>query len=492
MKNGLWINQNKWVSFAELNSAMTGEIATRRKSWDLSYMGRLPNPDPILKRMGRDVAAYRDLLSDAHVSSCVQSRKAGTLALNWEINRGGDKDKAAGVVDEIFHRIDVSHVLGEMLNATLFGYQPLEVMWAICDGLLVPVDVIGKPPEWFCFDDENRLRFRSSQSMLTGELVPDNKFLVASHEADYNNPYGLGELSRCFWPVAFKRGGWKFWSVFGEKYGMPWLIGKYPPGTDEKVKAALLDAMELAVQDALLIMPDNCSVELKESGSKGGSADTYERLITRADGECSKTLVGQTLTTEVGANGSYAAAQTHFKVRGDLITADAKMAAGIFQQLIEWICQYNFPTAQRPTLSLYAPEDVDKELAERDMILSQIGVRFTRKYFQTNYNLAEDDIADIAMPGATQGGQAFAEQPTSAQSKANGLATGLSAVELQAQADGMLKPVFDLVQTAASHEELLEKLGDIYPAMDTGDLEEKLARVIFVAETLAMAKRVQP
>lgn len=34
----------------------------------------------------------------------------------------------------------------------------------------------------------------------------------------------------CFWPVAFKKGGMKFWLRFAEKFGSPWVIGKHPRG----------------------------------------------------------------------------------------------------------------------------------------------------------------------------------------------------------------------------------------------------------------------
>jgi len=487
MAKGLWLNKDKFVSFAELNSDLSGDIATRRRRFEFVNMELLPNPDPVLKRMGKDISVYRNLLSDAHLSAAVESRKAGTLSLNWEINRGGDKDRAAKIIDDIFHQLDINRIIDEMLNAAMFGYQPLEIQWEVRDGWVVPADVVGKPPEWFCFDPENRLRFKSAVNFFPGELLPDRKFLVAAHRAEYANPYGIGQLSCCFWPVTFKRGGWKFWAVFSEKYGMPWMVGKHPAGATKEDKKTLLDAMEDAVQDALLILPENCSMEIKESAAKTGSADIYERLIIRADGESSKAIVGQTLTTEVGVNGSYAAAQTHFKVRGDIVTGDAKMVCGVFQQLIDWIYEMNFPQAQRARLDLFAEEDVDKEQAERDEILSRAGLRYSKNYFKRTYNLSDDDITDIVSPGAQSQGPAFAEAP--APDIADQIADNLDPAELQAEAEGLLKPVFDLVADSASHDDLLEKLAALYPEMATAALEEKLTHVIFIADLLAMSKQ---
>ncbi|BAN95463.1 hypothetical protein E05_06970 [Plautia stali symbiont] len=82
-------------------------------------------------------------------------------------------------------------------------------------------DVVGKPPEWFTFDTENRLRFQARQSGLAGELLPPRKFVVATQDATFDNPYGFADLSLCFWPVTFKKAGWSFWMRFSEKYGTP-------------------------------------------------------------------------------------------------------------------------------------------------------------------------------------------------------------------------------------------------------------------------------
>lgn len=41
---------------------------------------------------------------------------------------------------------------------------------------------------------------------------------------------------------------------------------------------------------------------------------------------------------------------------------------------------------------MYAPEDVDLTLAQRDKILSDTGVKFTKEYFIKNYGLEDEDF----------------------------------------------------------------------------------------------------
>ena len=47
----------------------------------------------------------------------------------------------------------------------------MEVMWAPVDGALLPVSLVGKPHEWFHFDPEGLLRFRSRTAPLFRDVV---------------------------------------------------------------------------------------------------------------------------------------------------------------------------------------------------------------------------------------------------------------------------------------------------------------------------------
>jgi hypothetical protein len=77
---GIWVNPTTFVNFADAGASLAKEIATRERSIDFyGLSGYLPNPDPVLKKMGKDIAVYRELMADAHVAACVESRRAGVL-----------------------------------------------------------------------------------------------------------------------------------------------------------------------------------------------------------------------------------------------------------------------------------------------------------------------------------------------------------------------------------------------------------------------------
>ena len=81
---------------ANSKKGLTEEIATRKRALNFySLANILPDPDIVLRKQGKDIRIYKELLCDPHVFACIQSRKAGVLSLDWCINRGLDKDNTS-------------------------------------------------------------------------------------------------------------------------------------------------------------------------------------------------------------------------------------------------------------------------------------------------------------------------------------------------------------------------------------------------------------
>jgi phage gp29-like protein len=464
-------------------SGITEEIATRKRALNFySLANILPDPDIVLRKQGKDMRVYNELLCDPHVFACVQSRKSGVLSMEWELNRGSDKDEKSEIIEKLFAKLDIYKLISDILDATQFGFQPLEILWKReKNGYILPEKIISKPPEWFCFDDDNNLKFRTKENYY-GEIVPDKKFLLAQNNPSYNNPYGERTLSRCFWAVTFKKGGLKFWVVFTEKYGMPHLIGKHPRGASKEETNNLADLLEQMVQDAIAVIPDDSSVEIQEA-SKSSSAEIYEKLIDKMNAEISKAILGQTLTTEIGSSGSYAAANTHMGIRQDIIDSDKKLVEKTINQLIRWIYEINFSNAEIPVFELYQEEDVDLTLAQRDKILADSGVKFTKEYFIKTYGFEDEDIdirEDIIPTQMSQYSQ-FKEEPViEGQKQVDDLFKFLSETELNKQSQKMLAPLVSLLENCESYDEAYELLTD--KNLHTKQLEQSIQKALFLCE----------
>ena len=462
---------------------LSDEIATRKRSINFYSLGSyLPDPDIVLRKQGKDVKIYRELFCDPHVFACIQSRKAGVLSLEWEINRGLDKTKDAELVEDLLKKLDINKLINDILDATLFGFQPIEIMWGKVGNYVLPIELKAKPPEWFCYDEENQLKFRTKEHYW-GEELPSKKFLCPQNNPSYDNPYGERVLSRVFWPVTFKKGGLKFWVIFTEKYGIPHLIGKHPRGATKEETDKLADLLEEMIQDAIAVIPDDSSVEIQEA-NKSSSAEIFEKLIDKMNSEISKAILGQTLTTEIGATGSYAASNTHMAVRQDIIDADKKLVEKTINQLIQWIYEINFANAEVPVFELYEPEDVDLNLAQRDKILSDTGVKFTKEYFIKNYGLEEEDFdirEDIIPPSPNF--KEFKEEEEkliSGQAQIENLFKFITEGDLNKQAQNLLSPLIKLFESCENYEEAFELLTD--KNLRSKQFEQTIQKALFLCE----------
>lgn len=387
------------ASFAQ--EERTTEIATRSRSVDwYSAIGQvLPNPDVILKKLGRNISEYTKLLADARVQAAVTSRKAGTAAREWALTVDGVVPAQYEIVKAVFDNLDMEHTIREILDSVLFGYKPLEVNWAKQGDYILPASVVGKPPDWFRFGEDNELRFLTKTNMVQGEEVPPRKFIVAQNGGSYENPYGSPVLAATYWPVLFRHNGFRFWSTFLEKYGTPWILAKAAAGDQEERIAEVATMLEKMVQDAVAVVPNDYEINMIE-GKRSDAAVSFDKYLQASSTEISIAILGTNLTTEV-KGGSFAASKSHMEVREDIVDADVRIVERAFNCLIRWIYEINFGlTAVRPAYYMSVVKDVDKDLAERDAILvDKVGVQFSPAYIQRAYDLQED--VDFTMSGST-------------------------------------------------------------------------------------------
>ena len=494
--SGIYLSGSEFTTFAEAQrrlghggkGSLSAHVATRARRTDFMAMGMfLPNPDPILKRMGKDIEVYRALRSDAHTGGCIRRRKAAVKALEWRVERGKASARTTRMVQDLLDRLDLDSLINEIMDAVLYGYKPLELIWKERPGSAPELlDIIGKPPEWFLFDTDAEMRFKSREHPLHGEPLAPRKFLLAQQEASYANPYGFADLSMCFWPVTFKKGGLRYWVKFAEKYGMPWAIGKQPPNAPKHETEQLLDQLEAMIEDAVGVIPNNASVEMLQASGSSGNADAYERLLMFCRSEVAIALLGQNQSTE--ADSTHASAMAGLGVTYELRDGDKGLVESVLnKQLIRWIVDmHDGETAPAPVFELYEEDQVSKAQAERDEILSRTGVRFSKDYFLRTYGLHEGDIADtVHQPAA-----AFAEAPPAQPAPPRDALDELIDAELsqwREVMEPMTTPLRELLERAAAQgwtaHQLLQALPQVLPQMDADTLNARL-------DALTMAGRV--
>ena len=499
MTDGLWISQNDFVEFADNTAAARQELQEELYArftlggFDpVSWLGLLPDPDPVLKKTGDGVEILRTLLADDKVISCIQNRKLGILKKEdflWEAGHPEGKEPDArsqalcDALEQDLEDTDLYNLFSQILDAPYFGATFVEPIWRIENGRLRIDKLKPRPVEWFNYNENHEPVFRG-MDQVTGDPVPFGKIVIARHFPDATNPYGLRLLSRCLWPVAIKKGGIQFWTTLCERFGMPWVIGKVDGDKIERQKA--LTALSAMVQDAVAVVSGKTEVELHGLEGKGG--DLHPKLVQYCDLSIARALMGQDLTSEGKNTGTYAESQTSMEALGDFQNADETLVLKFMRDLAWLYRELNDPTADYPNFRFKEPEDYAAQ-ADLDNKLHKVGVRFTVKHFTRRYNMAEDEFT------VTQ--ESKAEPPDNTEGKtelaapSGGFSKGQQAIE--DLADALLpggasslkqneKKILAAVQQAKTYEEAMENLLDLYPDMDMGGLTELVEQGVFNAE----------
>ena len=374
---------------------LLSDFATRDKMQVYEHLyTSLPDPDKILAENNYDFSILRDLLSDAHLIAAIQQRKMQVMQMGWEVDYEQDEKIKNRTID-ILRMMPLGEIMNNVLDAVLFGFSVGEIDWKLDGSEIVPVNIIGKPQEWFIYDKENNLRLRKMRYgnylFEEGEKLPDYKFIVTQYQPTYVNPYGEKVLSRCYWPVTFKRAGIEYWQLMMERFGMPYLIGRYATGATPAEKAQLLEDLEQMVQDTISVFEEGKEIEIKESPSYdvGG---LYQNLVDFHNAEISKAVLTVTLTTETQKSGSYKAAEIHKEMLNYLGITDKKLVERALNELLRYYTELNYGKIDAPRVKLNKKEAVVDHSAERDKVLTDMGVKFSKEYFKKRYNLTDGDF----------------------------------------------------------------------------------------------------
>ncbi len=464
------------------------EVATRNVAEYITGLDYLPNPDTILKAQGGNIKVYREMI-DAHLDAVKNKRFAAITSRAWTIDGSkGDQNKAK-FVEEYLWNIDLRNVISQMLEALGFGYAVHEIVWNAVSTdlgvLILPTAIKDRKQEWFKFGNDGELLLQAKDS--TRHEMPDRKFLVTRNRPTATNPYGEPVYARCFWPMAFKKGGLKFWMIFVEKYGMPKAVGKIPPGATDKEQSTFLRMLSGLVRDAVAVIPQTGSVELLETKMSG--TNPHSEIVAWADSEISKAWLGETLTTEqTNSGGTQAMATVHNDVRLDLALDDAAMIESSFNQLIRWIYEINWPGEKViPWMNIILPEDMQQARLERDAKLTQLGVKFNAQYITDIYGIDEKyfEMTEVQ----PQGGM-FAEHDDdchcfaegSVKNKIEKMIQDLSAEDLQEQIEELAKPIIDLAEHCGNYEQFEEELYKILPNLSSKKMDEAVTKCLVLSE----------
>lgn len=495
---------------------LRNEVATVTKDITFpAFLGVLRVQDDTLLTRGAGISykIYDDIERDCHAYGLLQKRKLAVIARPWQVDPASEDplDKKAadvvrrqlddmggplldnpGIVPAVSTGFDL--VCYNLLDAVLKGFSVGEIMWERMDNEIVARSVRPRDQRRFEFGDDYTLRLKTLQNMLPGETVPPRKFIVHTFGSKDGNPRGLGLGSKLFWPAFFKRNGITFWLTYLDKYASPTSIGKYPAGASDNDKQVLMNALEAIANDAGVTIPSGMEIELLEA--KRAGTVSHEQFCRYMDEEMTFAVLGESPTSKGSGGALASAALAREEVRLELVKADADLlSATLNATLSPWITALNVPGARPPKIwrQIKQPEDM-KARSERDKNMADIGYRSTLTQVTEDYggewevmppvgngvNVAPGKAgpkAGIVPADFAEPGDGFPDQLALDAGVAQ-----LPAEQIQAAMEKALRPVVEYIQAGGDPQEAMAKIAEVFPKMDTRDLQAMLARAIFVAE----------
>lgn len=230
----------------------------------------------------------------------------------------------------------------------------------------------------------------TSNDEYRNKIMPWGKWVLTTNNGTYSNPAGDPMAEKLINPWIFKCNGWDIWLDFAKRFANGFMHGKIE---DESKKKEFRESLEKAGKSAIIVTDKNTDLNLVQPNR---DSNIYSMIIDKTISSINKVILGETLTSNVGASGSYAAASVHNDVRLEKTMADIALVESAIDQIIEQACFVKgIDYSKAPKAKLIFDPSLNTELATRDASLKSAGVNFTKKYFKNKYGF-EDDEFDLA------------------------------------------------------------------------------------------------
>ena len=397
---------------------------------------------------------------DSTVTAAVGRRKSATLKKEILVTCEDE------TIKEEFEKIFNYDTLDSILDTPYQGFSVYEINW------------IEKELLWFPELVERRYQDFSlvnKELMYSGSGIPQSipayKAIYATYKAKPNKPYGKPIYNTLFWLIEFKNASLEFWMDLLERFGTPWVIAK----TGEKKDDLAEEIYNMLGGDgAVLNLEDE--LEIKTADKSGN----FKEIIEYLDDQIREVVTGGNLTGQV-KGGSQAAATVHNDIREDLARADENIMRKIIKTVVQYFKKVNNYTGEL-TVELSDKEDPNKEWADRDKVIFDMGYQPTKEYIEKKYNIQVNEssqsqnepIPNKLLSFSTSIPQDQLELETNKVDTSNSLT--------------FQEQIIKTIAGSSSYQEAFEKLLELYPDINTDDFEKLLFNNLANASILGRAE----
>lgn len=383
-------------------------------------------PELVTSALTRHVRGFFDgsallldaTMADPRVQATLHARTAGLLGRPMRYTAAQHRDQAKA--DEVmrlwrdeFPLIAPRATLGQFLYWGVgLGLAFAELRWSTDSALWRPELKVWHPQfAWF-----NIVTRRYIVSSMDGPMEVDGgngRWVLYTPHGNYR-----GWMQAAVRAISIP---WLIWQFaqrdaarFSEVHGIPILKAVVPIGGDAQLKRRFIEAASNLGQESVVMTPqgiDGYQYDLELLEATDRSFDAFFKLMDRCEQSITIAILGQNLTTQVDAGGSFAAAKVHGDVKRSIAEHDeATLSALVYEQIARPWALYNFGDADlaprthwdvAPLADENARIAVLRDFALACQALSTAGVRFDPNALAREFDLhipSQEVGASLAAP----------------------------------------------------------------------------------------------
>lgn len=322
-------------------------------------------------------------------------RKQLISAAVWEMNPAPDRD------DNGFEQ-----TIADILDAWGKGVSVCEIIWedrrvGNLGDMHVPNCTTWIHPNNYAWSEEGFLGLNLGRDTSAGVFAsrgpanivpfPEHKFIIAINKAKSGPPLTAARLRALAWWWCAGNFSADWLMNLAQLFGIPFRWATYADNADDDTVDEINDMLENMGSSGRGAFPEGTNLNFLDSGKAAGTSP-QDGLLDRADKACDLLILGQTLTSDVGASGggSLALGKVHKGVREQIIQSAANFVARVFnQQLIPAILAENYGDADQAPY--FCPEfESEKDLAATATLIKSAvdtGLQVPEKWAHAELNI---------------------------------------------------------------------------------------------------------
>lgn len=416
------------------------------------------------------LSLYRDIeAADTTIQSAISTRKLAVLARGYNVVA----DKGAGeagqkVADQVKAMLDRSESFVDactwLLHGCVWPVSVIERRWvpgalgfSHPDFRVVPLELLDYTTRAL------RIRCVGPHGEVSTETHSpgDARYLVhRGHMIMAPDTWGGPMRALVFW-FLFSTQDREWWARFLERFGAPFLVGRYDKNDDES-RLVLEQAFQEATRLFGVVATRETEIEIKETGNASTSSQAFQAFHECAKNEKLLLILGQTLSGNAESTGlGSGVAGLQGRVRDDVRLWDAfKLAQTIRAAVIKPWMQLNGITGPVPQLVFGGFDPAQ---------MAGMG-EFLAKLSTSGLELTDDSVDEVSRhmglglqrKAAPSGGfvspaLALAASGLPPVTVANEAVARAGAAELSRAFSGDLSPLAEIVASSRSRAELLQR-----------------------------------